>query len=142
MFYHSYDDSFVDVGLVLGIMSTNKKDALEEYKVFMNQLVKMEEAEKTFERKAIIGEDKKSYFKPKSTGKADARKSLDEILKDTGLNSEEFALIKQGSRKRSLAPYKKTYAQRARKDKYTLKEIGDNIQLSDTAVYKILEDNK
>lgn len=49
-----------------------------------------------------------------------------------------FELIKEGSRKRNLTPYKIAYAKKALEYQYTYREIGHNIRLSDVAVYKLI----
>ena len=141
IFYRSgsHEGNFVDTDLILGIFSPVRERARKEYTAFMGETEK--QGEKFFEKTSGIGKEK-ARVSFMGSSKTASRKSLDEILKDTGLSREDFALVKQGSRKRSLAPYKKAYALKAREERYTMEEIGRSIQLSDTSVYKMLEDNK
>jgi hypothetical protein len=67
-----------------------------------------------------------------------ARKRLDEILADTGVYQERYHQIKSGSRRRNLTPYKIEYARKAYEHNYTLKETGQHIKLTDTAVFKLI----
>lgn len=66
------------------------------------------------------------------------RKDLDSILWDTGVSEAAFELIKEGSRKRDLTRYKTAYVKKALEYQYTYREIGQNIRLSDVAVYKLI----
>jgi putative transposase len=66
------------------------------------------------------------------------RKRLDEILVETGVNSEGYHQIKTGSRRRNLTPYKIEYAKKANEHNYTLKEIGQHIKLTGAAVFKLI----
>jgi len=70
---------------------------------------------------------------------APVRKRLDEILIDTGVSFDDFKLIKTGSRRRHLTPYKKVYVVDALEQKYTFQEIAGNISLSATAAAKLAQ---
>ena len=65
------------------------------------------------------------------------RPNLDQILHDIGINDKEYQLIKNGSRIRSLTDYKAAYVQASLRYQYTLKEIGVNIGLKQSAIYKL-----
>ena len=71
----------------------------------------------------------------------EVRKGLDEILLSSGVSEMEFELIKKGSRKRSLSVFKLAYARKALEANYTLKEIGNNIKISDVAIVDMLKRN-
>ena len=66
------------------------------------------------------------------------KKSLDQILRDVTLEEKIFSEIKAGCRKRYLSCYKKEFVEQAIKTNYTMKEIGENISISDAAVFKML----
>ena len=55
---------------------------------------------------------------------------------------EDFNLIKEGSRRRRLIPYKVLYVKNAISHSYTLKETGKNIKLSDSAIFQLAQKSK
>jgi len=132
MYYRDNQDSFVDIDLLLGILSNDRKKAIMHYISVMDQ-----EDSNDYEQSEIIGD--KSFMISISPPKQETvKKSLDEILADTGVCPADFALIKNGSRKRHLVQYKVSYAEAALKQKYTYKSIGENINVSATAISKLL----
>ena len=85
---------------------------------------------KKYEENKIIGDE--PYQIMMSTRKREIeRMRLDEILASIGASIEEFALIKGGSRKRDLTKYKYEYIKNAIALKYTHREIGENINITD-----------
>ncbi|ABR46451.1 protein of unknown function DUF1568 [Alkaliphilus metalliredigens QYMF] len=123
----------VDIGFILNMFSRDRQEAIKEYKRFMDR-DKMEEGS-TFEEVLIIGENQETTMsKPVEVIQ---RKSLDEILyevtKDEAIHDE----IKKGSRKRNLTVYKQKYISRSLAANYTMREIGENISVSEVAVYKM-----
>ena len=70
--------------------------------------------------------------------KNEARKRLGEILIATGVDMEDYYLVKAGSRKRSLTTYKLKYARAALDLKYTNKEIGENINTTESAIKELI----
>ncbi len=70
--------------------------------------------------------------------KTEERKRLDEILIETGVNDEDYVLIKSGSRIRNLTKYKLEYARLALSLKYTYKEIAHNISLSESSIKDLI----
>jgi putative transposase len=116
----------------LGNISVNKNIAIKQYKEFM-----MEIDETDYSKEQYAGEE---GFQLIAVHKVQVRvrKRLDEILADTGINEEGYRRIKAGSRRRDLTPYKIEYARKAYEYNYTLKEIGQHIKLSDTAVFKMI----
>lgn len=118
----------VDIDFVLDIFSLNRKVAIEEYMKFMDS-VGLEDSSK-FECVNGIDEHKTSNVKTKGD-----RQSLDDILYEVVSNDKElFNLIKAASRKRSLAEYKKAYVLKSLSYNYTMREIGKNIGISESAV--------
>ncbi|MCL4439263.1 MAG: hypothetical protein M1609_01320, partial [Firmicutes bacterium] len=69
---------------------------------------------------------------------AGARKSLDEILMDTGVEREEYELITNGSRRRKLTSAKVDYARAAAAQGYSFEEIARHIGVSAAAVFKYI----
>ncbi len=121
----------VDIDLILASLTENRVEAIKKYKELM-----AEEDDNDYEKPDIIGE---RLFTQRPWVRAHERKRLDEILIDTGMSLDQFKLIKSGSRRRDLTHYKKLYINMALEQKYTLKEIGGNIGLSDVAVYKLVK---
>jgi len=132
-FYRKSIKDCVEIDLVLDMLSGSRKTALEKYKEFMAQ-----EEVGNFENVRAIG---KTEGNPeiRASYQKGVRKGLDEILLATGVNEKEFELIKNGSRKRKLTGYKLAYAREALEVNYTLKEIGNNIKISDVAIVDILK---
>lgn len=119
----------VDIDFILNILSLDRKKAIKEY----FRLMKIED-EINYDLLKFIGEESfKESFK-ENNGKQKICELLDIILKNTGVKDDDFLLIKGGSRKRSLFPWKKAYITEAAKEGYTYKEIGENIGISSAAV--------
>lgn len=127
--YRNLQPSFVNWELMLSIFSNHLSQALDEYIKFMS-----EKDDLAFENISEIYDTKSkedwAHLKSEIP-------NLDEILKNSGVNMEDYNLIRQGSRIKRLIPYKKTYAQLAGKLGYTQKEIGEFINLSKAAINKL-----
>lgn len=118
----------VDIDFVLNIFSLDRTTAINEYIKFMDSS-KLEES-KYFEETNIIGENTASGGQTET-----ARPTLDEILREIANNEEDIIRsIKSGSRKRNLSAYKRLFVMKSLSWNYTLKEIGNNIGLSESAV--------
>ena len=134
--YRKNKNSEVDIDLILNtINSNNRRTAIEQY-IHMMRI----EEDVQYDTPNLIG-DKVfiDSFKDKSKGDEDVqdnqqRRSLDDILKDVCESDTDFEMIKTGSRKRSYAPVKSRYVKVAVRDGYSYKEIGTNINISDSAV--------
>ena len=123
---------FVNNAFILNILAPKYQEALKDYNVLMETT-----DDENMEDVSFIGDASFALLaQPKVP--VPARLPLDEILLGTGISLEEFRLIKSGSRRRSLQPYKKTYAQAAVAQGYTLEEIGSKISVSASAVGKCL----
>lgn len=136
LYYRKNNNELVDIDLILNILSVNREEAIKMY----SELIEQQDT-KDYEEVAVIGDENFELLMAQK--KADIeRKRLDEILIDTGVSIEDFKLIKSGSRKRHLVLFKIEYAKTALENNYTLKEISQNIKLSDTAIYKLLDKAK
>jgi len=93
--------------------------------------------EHDYDEDQFVGEEY-SYLIDQPQNIVHHRKKLDAVLADTGVSVEEFEMIKTGSRQRSLENYKIQYANEAARLKYTLKEIGQNISVSDVSIFHLL----
>lgn len=129
-YYRNNIKGLVDIDFALDALSPNRKEAVEIYCDLIDKTD--DKSENTFVT------NKRSQKKRNSEEKVH-KPTLDEILKETGLDNEEFHLIKMGSRRRILTKYKLCYIQEAIKMQYTLKEIGENINISEAAVADILK---
>lgn len=131
-FYRRNYSNFIDVDLILEILSSDRKAAIQTYEVFMN-----EDEMNNFEIGQIIGE-KNAGKGLEEDGKPGKRETLDEILKNTVSSEDDFNLIKTGSRQRNLTGFKLSYARQAINMGYTLQHIGGNISMSGVAVHDLL----
>lgn len=134
--YRGKGNGFVHTKLLLDILSKDMQRALKEYTSFMAR-----DDDVNWESTSFIGQESFA-LKVEPIELIPDKKRLDEILMDTGLTTEEFKLIKSGSRKRSLANYKARYAKNAIELGYTLQEIGTNIGISAAAIHKRIQTAK
>lgn len=123
----------VDIDLILDIFSKDRPKAIKAYRKFMDA-DEMEEVD-AFEEVPFIGEDKDSDMD--KIAETVQRKSLDEILYEVTKDKAIFDKIKTGSRKRNLTGYKQEYIDQAINANYTMREIGENISVSEAAVFKM-----
>jgi len=133
MYYRRNLGGLVDIDDILDNFATNnREEAVKEY----IRMVQKDDPE-NYDEKSVIGDKSfKKSMKPRK--KVEQKKDLDCILLGTGVSTADFELIKEGSRKRNLTPYKIAYAKKAMEYHYTYREIGQNIRLSDVAVYKLI----
>lgn len=132
-FYRANSGEWVDVRLVLDMLSADSQTAIGKYMNFM-----AEEEKDNYGDRKVIGQTAGAGDGKETIQINSARKGLDEILLGTGVNEKGFELIKKGPRKRDLTGYKLLYVKEALQAKYTLKAIGENIQVSDAAVLEML----
>jgi REP element-mobilizing transposase RayT len=132
-FYRENKNDWVDTDLVLDILSENRKTSVKEYIEFMS-----DEESGDYESIEVIGDILESQSVLKREEQKIGLKNLDDILLATGVNEQEFNLIKNGARKRNLTMYKRAYAEEALKLNYTMKAIGENIKVSDVAILDLL----
>lgn len=133
IYYRKGIKGFVDTLMILEMLSESKDRALTKYIEFME-----EKDETDYDSINIVGEEAYQLIIQSKRNKL-TRKRLDEILIETGLPINEYNLLKQGSRKRSLTEYKIKYILSAIEHKYTLSEIGKNINISDSGVKDIID---
>lgn len=135
-FYRSGIKGFVNVDVVLNMLDADRNEAVKKYIDLMS--VKEEE---DYEKEKAIG-DEAYQLMCLSRRKTEERKRLDEILIETGINEEDYALVKLGSRKRRLTKYKLEYARAALHLKYTYKEIAYNINIKESSVKDMVYKNE
>jgi putative transposase len=135
-FYRTnFKDTWIDIDLVLNMIIDDRKEAIQKYCFFMNEI--MQEKEE-FEDVDIVGEE--AYKKMmKTTKEKSKREDLDVILNNIGVNEEQFLLIKNGSRKRGLTPFKIKHIEVALQYQYPLKKIGENIRITQTSVWEFAQ---
>ncbi|HHV16607.1 MAG TPA: transposase [Gelria sp.] len=126
------EGDFVNYDFILRMFSDKKQVALREYDRFMEN-----DDGKDWENIPYVGDDTFAQLVEPKRHNA-IRVSLDEILINTGVDAEELELIKQGSRKRSLQEYKIAFAGEAMREGYTMREIGQHINLSHVAISHLL----
>jgi len=135
VYYRQNRQGFVDINLILDIFSDNREKAIASYKEFVQE---QEEEPQDYSAMRVMGdEDFVAQYsavedKPPGVG-------LDEILFSTGVSTKEYELIKSGSRKRELTPYKKAFAREAHRQNYTLRQIAQHINLTESNISKMLK---
>jgi REP element-mobilizing transposase RayT len=132
IFYRKQIRGFVNIDVVLDMIDKDRKEAIRKYKELM-----MEKVEEDYEKLKVIG-DEAYQLMCSSKRKSTERKRLDEILIETGINMEDYALVKAGSRRRHLTKYKLEYARAALDLKYTYKDIGENIKATESAIKELI----
>ncbi|RYD04356.1 hypothetical protein N752_13360 [Desulforamulus aquiferis] len=129
--YRDNQEGLVDINILLNMMSDNRAEAIKKYSAYVEQ-----EDEEEYDEIDVLG-DESFVLAIQPSKKSPTRKDLDQILRDTNLSSADFELLKRGSRRRDLIRYKVDYVREALLQGYTLKEIGENIGISATAVIKL-----
>jgi REP element-mobilizing transposase RayT len=133
-YYREDSNGFVDTSLVINMISSDLAEAKRQYKEWMDRA-----EDENYDAVSIIGDDAFKILYESKSKPIVSKKSLDEILLETGLSADDFNLLKTGSKKRSLTNYKVLYIREALEKSYTLKEIGRNINISNSAVKELLE---
>ena len=126
----------IDIDLLLNTINpNNRKTAIEQY----IRMMRIEEDVQYDSAKIIGDQDFVDSFKSKAEVEQEdqqkkTRRHLDDILKAECETEKDFNLIKAGSRKRCFGSIKAKYIVEAVKDGYNYREIGSNINISDSAV--------
>ena len=132
-YYRKGKTGLVNVDFILDCISSNRKYAINEYL----RLIQDENAVE-YVKIDYSGDDTFDDYIKCSADKAVLKSiNLDDILLSTGVSSLEYDLIKKGSRKRNLKPFKVAYVQEAIKQGYNTYEIANNVNLSPSAVVLI-----
>ena len=121
----------VNIDFILDVFSNCRTDAIKTYIDFMDENKKEDIA--VFEDTDIIGKVTTATL----DSIMEKKRTLDDILWQIANDQKIYDEIKSGSRKRYLSSYKKEFIEFAMKFRYTMKEIGDSISISDVAVFKI-----
>jgi putative transposase len=141
-FYRKGLKTFVNIDLFLNMLSTNRFEAMKKYYQLMNE----PEDNEIYDYTNIKLEYPDTFLKGEVIKSLESRPSrretLDEIINSLNLNQENKNLIKSGSRKRHLNNIKLQFIYEALKYKYTHKEIGEFIGISQPAVTKLLNNRK
>jgi len=124
------------VDIVLNMLDADRNKAVKKYMELMS-----EREEKDYSKEKIIG-DEAYQLMCLSRKKTEERKRLDEILIETGISEEDYALVKSGSRQRRLTQYKLEYARAALALRYTYKEIAHNISITESSIKDMIYRNE
>jgi putative transposase len=128
--YRQNRSDIVDIDYILKILNPNRENSIRDY----IRMMKVEDGVQ-FESFKIIGDETfNDSINKSSREEKELHSDLDQILKSTGVSDIDFELIKAGSRKRYLALYKTAYINEAVAQGYSYREIGSNINISDSAV--------
>lgn len=139
-FFYKYGISnFVFADFILNMLSQDKQISIKQYLKLVNTDEEEKNKEMDYENikhefqlndnalKLIRDEEIKSKIK-----------SLDEILDSMDIEVETKELIKAGSKKRSVTPYKILFIREAINNKHTLKEIGIFLKASQPAISSLI----
>ncbi|OGO78085.1 MAG: hypothetical protein A2Y23_15500 [Clostridiales bacterium GWB2_37_7] len=136
-YYRGKVKGFVDTSLILDMFSNDLQAARKKYIGFIDESIG-----ESYEDMEIIGDEAFKVLYASKKKPLFIRKSLDEILIETGVSAELFNLIKIGARKRCLTSYKLQYIKNAMENKYTYAEIGNNINVSGNAIKEMYDRNR
>lgn len=136
VYYRTNNNSFISIETVLDMLSKDRIEAINKYIEYM-----VEEENMDYDNIKAVGEE--AYQIMCSTRKkVEQKKRLDEILIGLGISQEVYELIKRGSRRRDLTIHKINYLKEATRLNYTYKEMGSNINITESAVRGILNRRK
>lgn len=141
IYYRNNQYGFVDIDFILNTLSPNRSHAIKIYKRFVDDIGDDSNKENDFNItlsnfNGILGQNINNFI---TEQKNCCRKSLDEILQNATPSTKEYNFIKSGSRQRYLTEFKIKYIKEALYYKWTLQEIGDFINLSKVAVFKLIK---
>ena len=129
-------DHLVDIDLILERFSVNRAHAVAAYIRFMDETAS--ESEEVFESGDVVGEPPPKLDQRRKP-KSEQRQSLEALLQEIAVTPENRNAILTGSRKRHLTDLKQQFIAAAALANYRLKEIGDFLEISESAVYQLLE---
>ncbi|CCJ34514.1 transposase [Caloramator australicus] len=141
-FYKNNINNFVYPSFILNILSNNLKDSLKIYNNLM-----MEEGDDCNFKKDLEIICKKFSFNLESSlsfldlqdlAEPGKRPSLDEIWLEVNTNKDELHLIRRGFKRRNFTNYKVEFIKKALKQNYTITEIAKFLNVSPSAVSKII----
>lgn len=133
-YYRRQIVGFVDTSLILNMLSSDLNDAYRKYVNFIDKY-----NDESYEDVDIVGDEAFRILYSSRKKAVQTRKSLDEILLNTGLSNDEFNRIKEGSKSRDLTQFKLLYIKEALENKYTYTEISSNISVSRSSAKELLK---
>ncbi len=128
-FYRQGINGLVDTGFISNILSESRRHAIDEYLRIIQDQFALEK-----DLQSIIGDE---IIVDIIEDGDQNKKELDSILSETGIDDEQLALIKDGSRMRELIPYKVLFVNEALRHGYKIKEIADHVNVSSQAISKL-----
>lgn len=134
-YYRNNIGGLVDIDLILDIIAKDRSAAINYYCQYID-VPELEKDSAELEIASTIGESEVKQIK---TVTALERLKLDYLLDSSIPSLEDLNLIKTGSKKRYLTPLKELFIKRAYEQKYALKEIAGVLNLSESAVHRILK---
>ena len=130
----SEGDNLVDIDLILERFSVNRSHAVAAYVRFMEEAEA--ESEAVFEEGDAVGEPPPKLDQRRKP-KSEQRQSLEEILEKIAGTQENYRAILAGSRKRDLTALKQEFIIEALNANYRMREIGECLGVSDSAVFRL-----
>lgn len=129
---------FVNVSFPLSVFNPDKKIAVRLFWKLMNANGHEESREKDFEffSPELSKYNSKKDFNTKF--QLPSRPSITDIVNSFGLLDEDISLLTSGSRKRNLSNIKIAFIKKAIEEKYTLSEIASYLNITQSAVSKLL----
>jgi len=162
--YRSLYPDFVECGLPFELLADDEKTAREEYRSFVNvdddvnwedfNQIDDESVAQAAEEQALankddrfqIGQLSKNSHRLRVTDvpnpfeqSINAPELLDDILLRAGGPGIDYEAIKSGSRQRQLIPYKIAFAREAFRQGYSMRQIGQHINITESSIYHYLK---
>lgn len=139
-FYKYGINGVVYTDFILNTISSNKSFAIKQYMELVNFSYSEEDKKKEFEnfKKQFSFSDSGNIFDNQLNCISKSQVPMEELLKQTGIPKSINRLIIEGSQNRSIRQYKYIFITLASKEKYTLKQIGGFLNISESAVCKFL----
>ena len=134
-YYRQNIEGLVNISFILNSISANRSHARQEYLRLIQDVTAVEYTEMA----EPDGEPSEEFSKHIQELAFGIKMSLDDVLIKTGVSENEFLLVKSGSRKRDLKPYKASYIKEAYRQGYAYQEIADNINITAAAALKLIE---
>lgn len=139
-FYKYGVNGAVYTDFILNTISNNKSSAIKQYMEFVNFSYSEEDKKKEFEnfKEQYSFSDAGNIFNDQLTCASNSQVPMEELLKQTGICDSVNQLNIKSSQSLSIRQCKYTFITLALKEKYTLKQIGRFLNISESAVSKFL----
>jgi putative transposase len=139
-FYKNGINGLVYSDFILNTLSNNKLTAINQYLELINYSCDEEDKNKEYEifKKQFSLPDNGNFFNIELSSSNKSQVPMEELLNQAGISNSLYELLKIGSRSCLNGQYKYNFIAMALKEKYTLKQIGEFLNISESAVCKFI----